>query len=51
MSEKAIALDPDRKKIILQAESLDYDKLIVATGGKPMIPAHSWDEQEGCFHI
>jgi NADH oxidase (H2O2-forming) len=48
-SERAIALDPDKKKIILQAKSVAYDKLIVATGSKPMIPPIQGTNREGVF--
>jgi len=48
-SERAIAVDPDKKKIILQAESLAYDKLIVATGGKPVIPPIRGTRRKGVF--
>jgi NADH oxidase (H2O2-forming) len=48
-SERAITLDPDKKKIILQAKSVAYDKLIVATGSKPMIPPIQGTNREGVF--
>jgi len=48
-SERAIALDPDQKKIILQAKSVAYDKVIVATGSKPMIPPIGGTKRKGVF--
>jgi NAD(P)H-nitrite reductase large subunit len=48
-SERAIALDPDRKRILLHAESVAYDKLIVATGSKPMIPPIHGTNRKGVF--
>jgi NADH oxidase (H2O2-forming) len=48
-SERAIALDPDKKKIISKAGSLAYDKLIVATGGKPMVPPIRGTSSKGVF--
>jgi len=48
-SERAIAVDPDKKRIVLQAESVAYDKLIVATGGKPMIPPIRGTSRKGVF--
>ena len=48
-SERVIALDPDRKKIILQKENMAYDRLIVATGGKPMIPPIRGTSRKGVF--
>jgi len=48
-SVKAIALDPDRKRIILKAGSAAYDKLIVATGSKPIIPPIHGTNRKGVF--
>jgi NADH oxidase (H2O2-forming) len=48
-SERVIALDPDRKKVILQAKSIDYDKLILSTGSKPAIPPISGIRRKGVF--
>ena len=48
-SERAIAVDPDKKTVILQAESLAYDKLIVATGAKPTIPPIRGASRMGVF--
>jgi NADH oxidase (H2O2-forming) len=48
-SERAIAVDPDKKKIILQAGSVAYDKLVVATGSKPMIPPIRGKSRKGVF--
>jgi NADH oxidase (H2O2-forming) len=48
-SERAIALDPDRKKIILQAKSIDYDRLILSTGSKPTSPPIRGTRRGGVF--
>ena len=48
-SERAIALDPDRKKVALQAEHIAYDRLIVATGGRPTIPPIRGASRMGVF--
>ena len=48
-SVKAIALDPDRKRIILKAGNAAYDKLIVATGSKPIIPPIHGTNRKGVF--
>lgn len=48
-SVKAIALDPDRKRIILKAGDAAYDKLIVATGSKPIIPPIHGTNRKGVF--
>jgi len=48
-SEKAITLDVERKSVILQAESIVYDKLIIATGSKPIIPPIKGINRKGVF--
>jgi len=48
-SEKAITLDLERKNVILQAENIVYDKLIIATGSKPIIPPIKGINRKGVF--
>ncbi len=48
-SERATALDPDRKEITLQTENIAYDKLIVSTGSKAILPPISGTDKEGVF--
>jgi NADH oxidase (H2O2-forming) len=48
-SERAIALDPNEKKVILEAKSVAYDKLILSTGSKPMIPPIPGTKRKGVF--
>jgi NADH oxidase (H2O2-forming) len=48
-SKKAIALDLEQKNVILQAESIDYDKLIIATGSKPIVPSVKGINKKGVF--
>jgi NADH oxidase (H2O2-forming) len=48
-SGKATTLDIERKSVILQSESIPYDKLIVATGSKPIIPPIKGIDTKGVF--
>jgi len=48
-SKKAISLDLERKNVILQAEKIAYDKLIIATGSKPIIPPIKGINKKGVF--
>ena len=48
-SKKAISLDLERKNVILQAEKIAYDKLIIATGSKPIIPPIKGINKRGVF--
>jgi NADH oxidase (H2O2-forming) len=48
-SDRGTALDPDRKKITLQAKSVAYDKLILATGSIPTIPNIKGIDKKGIF--
>ena len=36
--QKVVALDVAGKKVVLEKASLDYDRLIVATGSRPLLP-------------
>jgi len=44
-------IDPWGKKVILEQEEVLYDKLILATGGNPMIPPLAGVEKEGIFTL
>ena len=48
-SEKAINLDIERKSVISGAETIVYDKLIVATGSIPTIPNIQGIDKKGVF--
>jgi NADH oxidase (H2O2-forming) len=48
-SERAIALDPKEKKVILESKTVAYDKLIVSTGSKPRIPPIRGTKRKGVF--
>lgn len=47
--QKAIALDVGRKRVILESESKTYDKLIIAAGSKPVVPAIKGKDKKGVF--
>jgi NADH oxidase (H2O2-forming) len=49
LSEKAISIDIGRKNVILQAGSIGYDKLIIATGSKPTLPPIKGINRKGVF--
>ncbi len=36
--QKVLAIDPESKRVSLDSKNLAYDKLIIATGGKPIVP-------------
>jgi NADH oxidase (H2O2-forming) len=48
-SQKAMALDQERKSVILQAQNIAYDKLIIATGSKPIRPPVKGIDIKGVF--
>ena len=48
-SEKVITLDRKRKSVVLHAENIAYDKLIIATGSKPLIPSIQGIHRKGVF--
>jgi NADH oxidase (H2O2-forming) len=48
-SEKAISVDIGRKNVVLQAGSVGYDKLIIATGSKPTLPSIKGINRKGVF--
>lgn len=48
--KKAIKLKPKEKTIILEdGEKITYEKLLIATGGKPVVPKIEGSEKEGVF--
>jgi NADH oxidase (H2O2-forming) len=48
-SKKAISIDIGRKNVVLQAGSVGYDKLIIATGSKPTLPSIKGISRKGVF--
>lgn len=48
--KKAIKLNPNEKTIILEdGEKITYEKLLIATGGKPVVPKIEGSNKEGVF--
>lgn len=38
LGERASAVDPERRRVYLEGEYVDYDRLLLAVGGAPFIP-------------
>jgi len=51
LGQKVTAIDPENKKVSLDAKSLTYDKLIVATGSKPIVPPVKGFDLDGVFPL
>ncbi len=52
LNTKVSSIDRDSKKLLLgTSELLDYDKLVLATGGKASIPSAQGFNLPGCFSI
>lgn len=49
--QKARGLDIGNKKVLLESESISYDKVIIATGGKPMVPPIEGIDKKGIFTL
>jgi len=50
LDKKAIKLKTSEKTIILEdGEKITYEKLLIATGGKPLVPKIEGSEKEGVF--
>ncbi len=47
--QKVVGLDIENKNVLLQNGHLPYDRLIIATGSKPMIPSIPGLDKEGVF--
>ena len=48
-SQKVVGMSVEDKRVILEKESLPYDKLIIATGSKPVIPPGITLDKSGIF--
>jgi NADH oxidase (H2O2-forming) len=48
-SQKVVGMSVKDKRVILENESLPYDKVIIATGSKPVIPAGIAIDKSGIF--
>ncbi|MFC2021152.1 NAD(P)/FAD-dependent oxidoreductase [Chloroflexota bacterium] len=49
LGQKAVEINLERKSLLLENKTLAYDKLIVATGGKCLIPPIDGVELDGVF--
>lgn len=48
---KVIGLETQKKKVVLETGSVGYDKMIIATGGKPLVPPIPGVDKEGIFPL
>lgn len=49
--QKVVAISPEDKRVFLDSKSLAYDKLVVATGSRPLIPPIRGIDLEGVFPL
>ena len=50
LNKKAVKIDITQKKVILEdGEKITYEKLLLATGGKPFMPKMEGQEKDGVF--
>ncbi len=50
LDKKAVALDLEKKTVTLEGgEKIPYEKLLLATGGKPFVPKMEGQDKEGVF--
>ena len=49
LGQRAVEIDLERKRLLLENKNLLYDKLVVATGGKCLIPPINGVKLEGVF--
>jgi len=49
LSQKAVAIDVDRKNVLLESGNIRYDKLIVSTGSEPIMPPIKGIDKMGVF--
>ncbi|MFZ5640370.1 MAG: NAD(P)/FAD-dependent oxidoreductase [Bacillota bacterium] len=50
LGRKAVSVDPKGKKVVLDdGDTVKYDKLLVATGGKPIMPPMKGLDKEGVY--
>ena len=47
--QKVVDLDVEEKRVILENGILPYDRLIIATGSKPVVPAAFATDRKGIF--
>ena len=51
LGSRVVKIDPDRQMVYVEPESITYDKLILATGSKPVTPPISGCDREGVFTL
>ncbi len=49
--QRVVAINHEDKKVFLDSKSLAYDKLIIATGGKPIMPPIKGIDLDGVFPL
>lgn len=50
LGRRALKIDPQKKTVTLDSnETVPYDKLLIATGGKPFVPPIKGADKEGVF--
>jgi NAD(P)H-nitrite reductase large subunit len=50
LNKKAVGIDITQKKVLLEdGERISYEKLLLATGGKPFMPKMEGQEKDGIF--
>ncbi len=49
--QKVTGLETQKKKVILETGTVGYDKMIIATGGKPLVPPIPGVDKEGIFTL
>ena len=49
LSQKAVSIDLDRRNVLFESGSIKYDKLIVSTGSKPILPPIKGIDKKGVF--
>jgi NADPH-dependent 2,4-dienoyl-CoA reductase/sulfur reductase-like enzyme len=48
---EVLAIDPERRRVVMDSGLLHFDRLIIATGSKPILPKIEGIEKEGVFTI
>lgn len=51
LGQKVTGLETQKKKVILETRNVGYDKMIIATGGKPLVPPIPGVDKEGIFAL
>lgn len=49
--QKVVAINPENRKVFLNTRSLAYDKLVIATGSKPIVPPIKGINLDGVFPL